>query len=195
MAFSSSRSRTGSIWGMSARSTSATSASRPSAASCASRRLCRACAALALAISRCLSAICFCCFGPFPLGVDQHDAHRKTDHGGNQEGRQARRQGPVFAAPAHQADGERIAIDRDRLVNQPAADVLGEVFGPAVTIAAVVLERLRTDGFERSGNGRFDFAHLAEVSRLDLPQDIRRRMTRKPGGRPVKISKRMAPRP
>ena len=60
------------------------------------------------------------------LAVDQHGAHREADDRGRRQHRGAGGGRAVAAAPAGEADRERLAVDRDRLVGRPPLDVLGQ---------------------------------------------------------------------
>ena len=160
---------------MSARSTSATSPSRPSAAFWASRRFCRAAAAFAMASLRLLFSDLPLLLGPCTLAVDR--AQRPpTGRSRSVISKAARLVTSVrWRRLKRISRTHRVAIDRYRLVDQPAADVLGEVFRPAVTILAIMRQRLGADGLERPRDRRLELACPGQVSRPDLAEDFTER--------------------
>ncbi len=81
---------------------------------------------------------------------------------------------------AHQPDGDRVAIDRNRLVHQPAANVLGKVFRPGVTILALMCQGLHANGLERRWSRRLELVGRGQIPRPNLAEHFANAFRRKP---------------
>jgi hypothetical protein len=69
----------------------------------------------------------FCLFqGAGLLSADQDGADRQGGHSRNQEHPDPYGRGPVPPAPPRQPRGQRLPIQRDRLVGEPALEVVGQ---------------------------------------------------------------------
>ena len=88
-------------------------------------------------------------FGARTLAVDHDDANRKADDRRQEECGEGGHQRAVAPGPPQRAHRERIAVHRDRFINQPAADVLGKVEGALVALGPVGCQRAGADGFKR----------------------------------------------
>ena len=73
-------------------------------------------------------------FGPVLLAADQDDPGGQRGDGREQQGGGAGHDRLVPAAPAGQPRRCRLAVGRDRLVGQPAVDLLGQRGGRGVSV-------------------------------------------------------------
>jgi len=110
-------------------------------------------------------------------GGDQGERERcREDEGGERaDGR------PVPAAPTGEPDMPGLAVGGDRLVGDPAVEVVGQVEGAGVSVRRVEGHGLATDGVEGTGHRAVDLSRRGVVAPPDVLEDFADGLARKRG--------------
>src|SRR5271165_7464339 len=110
-------------------------------------------------------------------GGDQGERERcREDEGGERaDGR------PVPAAPTGEPDMPGLAVGGDRLVGDPAVEVVGQVEGAGVSVRRVEGHGLATDRVEGTGYRAVDLSRRGVVAPPDVLEDFADGLARKRG--------------